>query len=79
MYVGVPSAPPPPPRGARGLTARPADPLGLGQRSPPPPPLQPLKRLNTPRGSNPGREQPPWFHLPVLYFNAMEVRWVPIW
>ena len=55
----------PPPRGARRLTARPADPQGLGQPRggegsppplrrgvgvPPPPPLQPPKLSNTPRG-----------------------------
>ena len=47
MYGGVPTDPPPPPRGARQLTARPADPQGLGQprgggegsHPPPPPPL----------------------------------------
>ena len=37
--------PPTPPRGARRLTARPADPQGLGQPRCPPPPLQPLRYM----------------------------------
>ena len=44
----------PPPWGARRLTARPADPQGLGQPrggwGPPPPPLQPPKLSHTPQG-----------------------------
>ena len=54
MYVGVPTAPPPPPRGARRLTACPADPQGLGQPKgwggSPSPPIQPPKRSHSPRG-----------------------------
>ena len=44
--------PPTPPGGARRLTARPADPQGLGQPrgGEPPPPLQPPKLSHTPRG-----------------------------
>ena len=52
MYVAVPPPPqPPPPRGARRMTARPADPQSLGQpREGGPPPPQPPKLSHTPRG-----------------------------
>ena len=52
--LGYPPTPPPPPRGAQRLTARLADPQGSGQprggEGSPPSPLQPPKRLHTPRG-----------------------------
>ena len=51
MYVGVPTDPP---RGARRLTARPADPQGLGQprggEGPPPPPPYSPPNFRTPLG-----------------------------
>ena len=48
--LGYPPTPPPP-RGAWRLTARPADPQGLGQpRGGGSPPLQPPKLSHTPRG-----------------------------
>ena len=54
MYVGVPTDPPPHPWGARRLTARLADPQGLGQPRGGgprlPTPLQPPKLSHTPRG-----------------------------
>ena len=61
MYVGVPTEPP---QGARWLTSRPADPLGLGRQRgggegvPPPPPTTP-KTAAHPSGSHIGRQQPP--------------------
>ena len=60
-----PPPPPPPPRGARRLTARPADPQGLGQpggggggggaTNP--------KTVAHPSGSHIGRRRPPWLNL----------------
>ena len=65
--LGYPLTPPPPTRGARRLTARPAGPQGLGQPrgGGPPPLLQPPKRLHTPRGHAlaGGSPRVPWrFH-----------------
>ena len=58
---GTYQPPPPPPRGARRLTARPADPRGLGQPSPPPPPPPTTpKTVAYPSGSHLGWPQPPW-------------------
>ena len=50
---------PPPPRGARRLTARPANPQGLGQPRPPPPPS-----LGGGWGSSPPLQPPKWLHTP---------------
>ena len=70
MYVGVPTDPP---RGAQRLTARPADPQGLGQprggEGPPPPPFgggwgsppppTAPQTVEHPSGSHIGWRQPP--------------------
>ena len=62
MYVGVPTVPPSPPREAQRLTARPADPQGLGQprgeEGSPSPPTAP-QMVAHPLGSHIGWEQPP--------------------
>ena len=69
MYVGLPTdpPPPPPPRGPRRLAARPAYPLGLGQRRGGVPPLPPRRgpppsatpeMVGHPSGSHPARQPP---------------------
>ena len=59
--LGYPPPPPPPP-GARQLTARPADPQGVGQLGGgggvPPPPTAP-KIVAHPSGSHIGWQRPP--------------------
>ena len=55
--LGYPPTPPPP-RGARRLTTRPADPLGLGQRRGWGGGSTTPEMVEHPSGSNPGWEQP---------------------
>ena len=81
-------------REARWLTARPAVPLGLGQRSggggappplrrgglppPPPPPSTTPETVEHPSGSNPGWEQPPCFDSSLLWGPGTAGVMVPV-
>ena len=69
--LGYPPTPPPP-RGAWRLTARPADPQGLGQPKgggeAPPPPTAP-KTVAHPSGSHIGWRQPPCAAPKILVFG----------